>query len=322
MKKLLAIVSVAMLATPSFSSQNETLNDVLDVSATINIDNYYAQSSSGDYEDNAQIKGSAIKFTAKISENIRAVLLLKLDRTLRANGVDISSQMNLEEFVKHAYIDIRNVGGSPVAVLIGKQSIPMGVGFDRMLNVHANRVRGLRTIDEVFGLTVTLDNETIGKIEASVFEDTDGAGDLDIGEMNSYTIRYSRVVADGVEVRGSYSRLGHEDRDDETRAVVGAVYKVEKNTFWAEGVYFTNHAKFGDGHAANVGYSREFKYGEAVASVSFIQDSLVQVAAGLNLKVSDSVSVGPEVRYNMYEDSDLEDDYEYGVRTQIRLRKK
>ena len=66
-----------------------------------------------------------------------------------------------------------------------------------------------------------------------------------------------------------------------------------------------------------------FNFGELVASVNFVDNYFVQLAAGMNFKVSDAVTIGTEVRYNMY-DADLarDNDFEFGVRTQIKLKKK
>jgi len=323
MKNLLLLGSLLLTCTTGFAQEEkETLGDALDVSAVVRVDNYFKPDSNGDYEDNMRIKGSVIKFTATISENIKAVIAIKLDRMLRANGDSVESSLELEEFLKYAFVEIRNIGGKPVAVVIGKKGIPMGLGFDRFLNQHNNPVRGLRNLDEVFGITVTLDSETLGKIQASVFENLEESKDLDVGTVGSYAIRYSREIMDGLEGNISYAHLGHDDREDEDRLSIGAVYKTGKNTFWAEGIYFTNHSSYGDAVAVNVGASRKFKFGEAVAAVNFIEDHMTQLALGLNISVNDSIRVGPEVRYSMYDDEERDDETTYGVRTEIRLRKK
>ncbi|OUR99763.1 hypothetical protein A9Q84_01685 [Halobacteriovorax marinus] len=324
MKRLLLITSLLLSSATGFANneERETLGDSLDVSAVIRVDNYFKPDANGDHQDNMRIKGSVIKFTATISENIKAVIALKLDRMIRRNGDSVESSIELEEFLKYAYVEIRNIGGKPIAVVIGKKGIPMGLGFDRFLNHHNNPVRGLRNYDQVFGITVTLDSETLGKIQASVFENLEGSSDLDIGSVGSYAIRYSREIMDGLEGNISYAHLGHDDREDEDRISIGAVYKTDRNTFWAEGIFFTNHATYGDATAINAGASRTFKFGEAVAAINFIEDHMTQLALGLNIQVNDSIRVGPEVRYSMYDDEDRDDEVTYGIRTEIRLRKK
>jgi hypothetical protein len=323
MKKILLITTLLLTSITSIATEEkETLGDVLDVSAVVRVDNYFAEDADGDYQDNMRIKGSVINFTATISENVKAVIALKLDRMIRANGESADYDFDIESFLKYAYVEIRNIGGRPVAVVIGKKGIPAGLRFDRFLNIHNNPVRGLRNYDQVFGMTVTLDSETLGKIQASVFENLENSGDLDVGTMGSYAIRYSREILDGLEGNITYSHLGHEDREDEDRISIGAVYKTGPNTFWAEGIFFTNHATYGDATAVNVGASRKFKFGEAVAAFNFIEDHMTQLALGLNISVNDSVRVGPEVRYNMYDDEDRDDDVVYGVRTEVRINKK
>ncbi len=105
------------------------------------------------------------------------------------------------------------------------QKIPTGLAYDGFLNVHNNPIRGFRNIDEVLGVTVSLDHATIGKIQASVFENTDGAKDLSIGTVGSYSVRYSRDLAQGLNAEVTYIHLEHEGRD-------------------AEGIYFTNSKKY------------------------------------------------------------------------------
>ncbi|HAZ14778.1 MAG: hypothetical protein A2X86_22355 [Bdellovibrionales bacterium GWA2_49_15] len=316
---LMMIAPVAMAADATDTS----LGDAFDVSMTTNWDNYFKPDGAGDYRFNSRIKSSSINLTANISKSIKAVLQLKIDQVIRKNGIAVSQTFDLEGFIKNAYVEIVNIGGQPIAVIIGKQKIPFSLGDGRLLDNHEDSLNPVRDMNDLVGFTVRLDYAMIGKIEVAVFENLAGKGDLDLGTIGSVAVRWSREVYKDITVSASYTHLGDEANPDADIVEIAGVYKLGDHTFYAEGMYFHNNPKYPNADfTVMAGYSYKlFKFGEVVAQMTYIHNYLFQVAAGMNFKVNDSLTVGPEVRWNVY-DTSFKNDWEFGVRTQLKLASK
>ncbi len=324
-KKLWAlIIGLMMIAPVAMAAEDTSLGDAFDVSMVTRWDNYFKPDGAGDYRFNSRIKASSITLTANISKNIKAVLQLKLDQVIRKNGIAVSQTFDLEGFIKQAYVEIANIGGQPIAIIIGKQLIPGSLAYGKpMLDFHEDPLHPVRDMNELFGFAVRLDYELIGKIEAAVFENLDAKGDLDLGTIGSVSVRWSREVYQNLTIGASYTHLGDEANPDADIVEVTGVYKLGDHTFYAEGMYFHNNPKY---HNADFtvmgGYSYKFiKWGEVTAQMTYIHNYLFQVAAGMNFKVNDSLTVGPEVRWNVY-DTSFKNDWEFGLRTQVKLASK
>ncbi|OFZ13205.1 MAG: hypothetical protein A2X86_10325 [Bdellovibrionales bacterium GWA2_49_15] len=192
-----------------------------------------------------------------------------------------------------------------------------------MLDFHEDPLHGVRDMNELFGFAVRLDYEMIGKIEAAVFENLDAKGDLDLGTIGSVSVRWSREVYENLTVGAGYTHLGDEANPDADIVEVSGVYKLGDHTFYAEGMYFHNNPKYPNADfTVATGYTYKFiKWGEVTAQMTYIHNYLFQVAAGMNFKVNDSLTVGPEVRWNVY-DTSFKNDWEFGVRTQVKLASK
>ncbi|HAZ14215.1 MAG TPA: hypothetical protein DCY86_15615 [Bdellovibrionales bacterium] len=324
-KKFFALIIALMMIAPMIMAAEDTsLGDAFDVSMVTRWDNYFKPDGTGDYRFNSRIKASSITLTANISKNIKAVLQLKLDQVIRKNGVAASQTFDLEGFIKQAYVEIANIGGQPIAIIIGKQLIPGGLLYGKpMLDFHEDPLHGVRDMNELFGFAVRLDYEMIGKIEAAVFENLDAKGDLDLGTIGSVSVRWSREVYENLTVGAGYTHLGDEANPDADIVEVSGVYKLGDHTFYAEGMYFHNNPKYPNADfTVATGYTYKFiKWGEVTAQMTYIHNYLFQVAAGMNFKVNDSLTVGPEVRWNVY-DTSFKNDWEFGVRTQLKLSSK
>jgi hypothetical protein len=317
MKDSLFAIALAIVLTGSFGFAKSPLS----IEGTIRIDSTWAEDADGDFVDDLRLKGTELKFTTQISDKIKLVVRNVFDRQLRKAGEDVSSSFDIEKFFKEAYIKITDVGGKPVAVVIGKREIAFGQDFERLLNYHGNPVHSVAELNQVIGITVALTTKDLGKIEASVFEDSDGAKDLDVGEVNSYSVRWSKELSENMTAKISYMHLEHEDGDDsEERVSLGGVYKVDDYTFWAEGVYFTNSSKYaGSDYAVNAGASKKMGSCEVVASISFVDNNLLQLATGVRVQLTERITLGPEARYNIYDDATGKDDgLTAGARVEVK----
>lgn len=293
--------------------------DRFQIQGDLPIDLIMREDPNGDMEDNLRLKGFEIQLTGKISENIKAVIRTRLDRVLRQNGQDAKSQFDVEDFIKDAYIKITNIGGQPVAFVVGKHKIAFGQNFTEMPITHENPLEGALKQQDVIGFTVALNYnlfELIDTVEFSGFETE--AGDLDIGEFDGAALRLSKSINDKIKAQMSYMHKGngHSDTlEQEDRVSVGMVYQDGAWTAWIEGVYLRNHPKYQQADLAITGglaYTRG--PGTVAVESTYIQHSLTQLGIGYKLFITKDLTFGPEVRYTMYEGGSQKDALAVGAR--------
>lgn len=73
-----------------------------------------------------------IYIDANLAENVRAVLGVKLEHILRENGANARNGIDLAAWLAEAYIRIENIGGQPIAFIVGKQAMAFGQGFSHV----------------------------------------------------------------------------------------------------------------------------------------------------------------------------------------------
>lgn len=129
----------------------------------------YFASSTNDYASNLRAQDARITLTAKLSENIKAVISAQISETLRQNGVDVNGEkFNLNKFIQEAYIEIKmDMGGNPVAVVVGKQAIPFGQNASKLPMFRDNLLYDVGTIDQVIGVTVRMDRNLLKFLDSA-----------------------------------------------------------------------------------------------------------------------------------------------------------
>ena len=92
------------------------------------------------------------------SGNISAALTADLSHLFETYSLDVNDDFDWGRFIHEASIKIQDIGGEPVALILGKQKIPFGQGFSRMpLPLFWNNPTELmREIRGVMGVTAKL----------------------------------------------------------------------------------------------------------------------------------------------------------------------
>lgn len=319
-----ALLATLVLSTSPMAFANEkTLDSVLDVEATMQASATWSEAD--DYEETLRLVESNLTFTAQISENIKVVVAAKLDRMFREAGVDQTDDFDLEEFVRHAYVRIDEMAGQPVAVIVGKKQMNYSAQLSQFLAYYNNPTHADTFIDEVFGLTVTLDSEDIGNIEASIFENLENAGDLDMdfGDVESFAVKWSKHISDAFVATAGYAHLQSDAADADNKLSVGVVYATEDGTqLYAQGLMtIEGDENIEDAEwSVEVGAAKDIEVGQVVGSITFIDEYMTQIAAGINVEVASGMLIGPEIRFNMYDDSTGKDNETvYGLGGQLTL---
>lgn len=297
----LSLVSAMAISAVAFA---DNADDRFKVEGVINTDLILPESV--DYQDTVRFKGSSIKITAQMAENIKAVLKMKLDREFRVNGSANNPDFDVEDFIEEANIEIRKIGGRPVAVIIGKQQIAFGQHLSKMPVFQNSALHGLFEQKQVFGLTVALDMDfnLFDKLEASFFETK--ANDLSIGEFDGYSVRLTKNLSKALKVVVSHMDKGNgynSSLDSEQRTSLGVVYKNPKGgwTAYLEGIYFQGNTTYKLGnYGVEAGMSFKAGPGEVAVETTLIEDSLVQLGIGYVFQVNSELTFGPEIRYVNY----------------------
>lgn len=259
-----------------------------------------------------------IKLTAKISENITAVLMFRIRQDLGAQGF---SPQAIEKILSEAYIKIEDVGGKPVAFIIGKQTVPFGNLQVKLPNFELDPIVGVNYQRDVIGFTVQLeDTGFFDLIEASVFETK--SGDLSIGDIDGASVRLTKEVNDKIKIVSSAMHKGNGGAKNEDRQTVGFVFNDGNWTLWAEGIHMDGHSKYPDSKWSAVS-GAEYKIDKnqrVIAQVTYISDSLTRISLAYEMQVYKDVYLSPEMAYVTRPDGSGE--WQYVMRTEVRFTSK
>tara|TARA_R110002072_G_scaffold64203_9_gene160003 strand:+ start:50271 stop:51272 length:1002 start_codon:yes stop_codon:yes gene_type:complete len=252
---------------------------------------------------------SFVSLHAEWKNKVRLVLTGKLEELFKSNKVEFTDDFDLAAFVEEAYIEIREINGSPIAIVIGKQPIPFGNDIKAMPIFRNNPLANLQDIDEVFGVTVDLTEGLFGifdQAEVSVFETE--AGDLEVGRIDGVSVRLSKMLKDNWLLTLSHAEQGnnHLNTGHERRSSIGIVGTSTDGMLvgWAEGMFFSNNpeypnADFGLTVGAMV---RVHRTTDVIVEYSYIEKEVSQIALGVRTALTARTTLGFEVRYNDFED--------------------
>jgi len=252
---------------------------------------------------------------------VRLALTGSLTGVFEENKIELDQDFSLEEFITDAYIEIKEVGGAPVAIIIGKRSIPFGKSVEAMPVFGNNPIGELYDIDEVFGLTVRLDQGFFGlfdSAELSAFETE--AGDLSIGDINGMSVRLSKELSKNISLSAGVARMESDvaSTDAETKITLGVIGKSDSGDLvgWVNGMLFSNNPEYpGSDFAITAGAKYQVTDStDIVVEMTYVEREVMQYAIGANVALTARITVGAEVRYNDYQDA-REDEIVLGLNT-------
>lgn len=279
--------------------------------------NYSAGAEEG---DSVNLDGSYVSLSVEWKNKIRGVIKTKLEQIFQDNRVEFNDDFSLGEFIKEAYIEIREINGSPMAIVVGKQPMAFGQNVEAMPLFENNPLSEMQDIDEVFGVTVDLSEGLFGvfdQAEFSVFETEQG--DFKIGEVDGVSLRLSKMLTDQVLLTLSHAELGnsHLDTGHERRTSVGLIGESTDGVLvgWVEGLYFSNSPEYPD---ADFGITtgammRVHETTDVIVEYSYIQKELHEIGLGVRTNLTENVSIGAEVRYQNYVEDNRGDDVIFGI---------
>jgi hypothetical protein len=274
----------------------------------------------------AQFQGSYVSLSLEWRDKIRMVLTTQLEEIFAQNDVTLNDDFSLGEFIREAYIEIREVNGSPMAIIIGKQPMAFGQNVQAMPLFRNNPLIELQEINEVFGVTLDLREGLFGlfdQAELSIFETENG--DLQVGQVDGVSLRLSKMITDQILLSLSHAELGnnHLDSGHERRTSLGLIGETTDGVLvgWVEGMYFSNspiypNSSFGITAGAMMRVSESV---DIVVEYNWIEKELNEIGLGVRTHLTQNVSLGAEVRYRNYVDSHRDNDLIFGVTLTYRF---
>lgn len=270
-------------------------------------------------ESSVNFRDSYISLNAEWKNKIRLVLTGKLDQIFKENKVTFTDDFSIEEFVQEAYIEIKEVGGSPIAIIVGKQPIPFSQKVQAMPIFSSNPVASLQNINEVFGVTVDLTEGLFGifdQVEVSAFETE--RGDLKLGTIDGVSVRLSKMLTDNILFTAGHAEMGnnHLNSGHERRTSIGLVAESNDGMLvgWVEGMLFSNNPTYPNASFAITAGAmvRVHRTTDVVVEFNYVEKELNQYAIGTRTALTSNLTLGVEVRYNDYQDT-RENDVVFGV---------
>lgn len=235
-------------------------------------------------------------------QKVRAVITTSLTTIIEDNDIKLENDFSIEEFITDAYIEIREVAGTPVVVVVGKRSIPFASAVEAMPVFGNNPLAEQYDIDEVFGFSMRLDQGFLGlfdSAEISAFE-TD-KGDLKIGTINGVSVRLNKQLTQSIALNAGHAQMG-----DEGRTTLGLITKTNDGDLvgWINGMIFSNNPEYPNSDFAITAGAKYQVTGstDVVVEMTYVENEVMQYAVGTNVAITRRFSVGAEVRYNDYLD--------------------
>ena len=258
------------------------------------------------------LRESYVSVSGEIEEELRAVITLNLSHIVSTGELEFNPDFSISEFVKEAYIELREFKGKPYAFIIGKRPITFGQNVEQMPFFERNPLSSKLQIDEVFGFTVELTEGLLGaldSIEFSVYES--GTSDLEITGFGSYAFRGTKLLSKQYLLTLGYSSEIQEGQEERTKRFnIGLIFKSENGKLigWAEGIIFSHDPQSPNSNfALHAGLSYIFSPKlRFVIETNIIQNELYQIGLGLRASITKKLELGLESRVTLFQNNELE----------------
>lgn len=293
----------------SAQAQEDYIDDYADEGdLVVNVDGDITVNSSNKNRDIfTNANHSDLTISVEWQQRIRAVITSQIGDFIVENDLEIDKDFDINNFVEEAFIEIREIGGTATAVVIGKQSIAFGLNMSSMPIEDNNEMESLQEIKEVHALTVELSDDAFGyfdQLEVSIFETN--AGDLSIGKLDGASVRASKMFVDKWFISVSHAKLGnrHLNTDKERRTSVGVIGQSVDGTItgWIEGIKFSKNPQYlKSNFAFSAGLQKSLTDTvEVMAEYNYIDHEDSSIGFGIKKNLTDNLSISAEARHHNY----------------------
>lgn len=296
----------------------------LEVEAGSSLDVFGRKEEGKKFGEKVSVEDAFLRLKYNATRNIRFLLLAKFEADLRENGVSLPVDFDIEKFIWSAFIEIREVAGQPVALIVGKHNMAFGSNATRLPTEDAFGIgENLIRTGEVIGVTVRLDKRILNfldTLEASIFET--GQSDLGIGSIDGFAVRVSKRVVRNVVAKASYRYRGFGDdntKNEEHTFGLAVVYSDGRWSAWVEGLGLVDNNNYPNANFALViGVARFLSFGEVSGEFQFVENHFHAYRVGLKVPVTRNIMVGPEARYTV--NNNGKSSFAIGARVKVETR--
>ena len=214
----------------------------------------------GTGENQIKFGHSAVVLTTDIQEKIRAVIKANLSHLFKyenTNKIDFNDHFEMGNFIDNAYIEIRDIGNTPVAVLVGKRDLVLGLhDITEVLPLPYTFWENYQLKYDVISMTF----KVADTVELTIYEGENGdrgdefnegpgEGDFDIEERSAgILLRIERDLGPATAVLAyniqKNEHLGY--KKPEKKLTLGLKADVmERVGVWLEGMYLFENPPLG-----------------------------------------------------------------------------
>jgi hypothetical protein len=314
---LVTLVAPIIFNSSAFADEDkpsESKEKVVEFEGILRLDNDLNPDENGVVRENLRFQKFEMQATVhlvkdvpyNIAKEILFVVRSRMEQDVIINGVLNANHLSVVDYLKEAYIKFTEVGGLPVAVVVGTSEITYGQDYDGTLSLQNDVNHAMSDPDrgQVKGFTVTLDKNVknlFDKVEAGFFTSN---GDITKGGLNhfdGFSFRVTRELSENLTVEASTFHKGNgydPELKPESALSFGGIYRNGRWTIWSELFGLKNSEAYPNASlGGTVGVSRTTGPGRFVFNATGISKTLHQYAFGYDFYVSKHWTVGPTLRY-------------------------
>ena len=231
---------------------------------------------------------TSLNVQADFNQHIRAVIIATLNDQLVDRFGDTPEYQRISEVILDSYIEIQNIGGKPVALILGKQASSYGSEQSHFLNyLFQDEFERTSHSQRVLGLSVELNEKILGTIiETSFYRPYENFG----GELGlpGTSLSIKKEVIENLVIKYS-SMINFDLQTPETKNSVELVWTSDKFETWGNIQKF-NSVYVGGTSISGVSYQVgvDFKLNDkmnVVFQVSAIDKYMVKFDAGIEYEI-------------------------------------
>jgi hypothetical protein len=299
---------------PSSGTCADGQTKTVEVEANVRVDSDFNPDAAGDTKYSLRLKKvegqASIRLfrdvPCKVAQEILLVIKGKMEQDVIVNGVLDANHMNAADYLKEAYIELKRVGGLPIAIIVGTTDVSYGQDYHGTLDFNLDASHAMADGDQgkVKGFTVVLDKELIkifDDLELSVFTSNPDFFGSGVSQLDGFAFRVNKTIAENLDLEASYLHKENSYKptlEPETKVSLGATFHSGLYTIWGEGVAMRNSKEYANADfGVTAGVRRITGPGRIDLEATAIQRTLKQYAAGYELFITKHLTVGPTFRY-------------------------
>ena len=337
---------------PSFTSSTPSYPLDLDSDLTVrmqivlNLRKIYIDADTGSTNE-LDFRGYSLSLTADLRDRVRVFLKANLSHLFEyrnTNKIDFNSDFKWEDFIDNAYIEFREINGSPMAVVFGKRDLVFNLHeFTKVVPIPYTFWENYQARYDVIALTVKYDDQ----VELTIYEGengeqgdnyNEGEGDFDIEEGSlGFLIRVTRELGPNTDLTASYNKQKNEHlgfSEPEEKITTGVKIEInDRVSSWIEGMYILQNPPLGVniGDKGNWGTSFGLAYQVSedltfVGNYNHIEELTRELGLGFFMscffcsgQLKDQSQIKFQIYHSEYPERGWEKDTLYGVSWTIVL---